>query len=81
MRIDKFLKVSRVIKRRTIAKEACDTGRVTLNGRPAKAGSEVSAGDEITVLFGTNELKLRVLELKETTKKEDAVHMYEVIGG
>jgi ribosomal 50S subunit-recycling heat shock protein len=79
MRIDKFLKVSRVIKRRTIAKEACDTGRVTLNGRTAKAGAEVAVGDEIAVLFGTNELKLRVLLLKETTKKEDAEQMYEVI--
>jgi ribosomal 50S subunit-recycling heat shock protein len=79
MRIDKFLKVSRVIKRRTIAKEACDTGRVTLNGRPAKAGAEVAVGDEVTVLFGTNELKLRVTELKDTTKKEDAEQMYEVI--
>jgi ribosomal 50S subunit-recycling heat shock protein len=79
MRIDKFLKVSRVIKRRTIAKEACDTGRVTLNGRPAKAGAEVACGDEIAILFGTNELKIRVLLLKETTKKEDAEQMYEVI--
>jgi ribosomal 50S subunit-recycling heat shock protein len=79
MRIDKFLKISRIIKRRTIAKEACDTGRVALNGRTAKAGADVSVGDEIAILFGTNELKLRIIELKETTKKEDAENMYEVI--
>ncbi|MDR1778704.1 MAG: RNA-binding S4 domain-containing protein [Clostridiales Family XIII bacterium] len=79
MRIDKFLKVSRIIKRRTVAKEACDLGRVEIGGRVVKAGAEVSPGDEITVHFGKNDLKVRVRSLAESTKKEDAADMYEVL--
>jgi ribosomal 50S subunit-recycling heat shock protein len=80
MRLDKFLKVSRIIKRRTVAKEACDTSRVLLNGRQAKAGAEVKEGDEIRVVFGGSEFLVRVKSLRETTRKEDAAEMYEIIG-
>lgn len=79
MRIDKFLKVSRLIKRRTVAKEACDAGRILLNERPAKAGAEVGVGDIITIRFGDRETKVRVLELSNTQKKEEAQNMYEVV--
>lgn len=81
MRIDKFLKNSRLIKRRTIAKEACDTGKVFLNDRPAKAGSEVKTGDIIKLEFGRGPLVIRVLILSESSKKEDAPSMYEIIEG
>lgn len=70
MRIDKFLKNSRLIKRRTIAKEACDTGKVFLNDRPAKAGSEVKTGDIIKLEFGRGPLVIRVLILSESSKKK-----------
>jgi ribosomal 50S subunit-recycling heat shock protein len=79
MRIDKFLKVSRIIKRRTVAKEACDRQLVFLNGRAAKAGAEVEAGDDIRVLFGASELHVKVTSLAESKRKEDADSMYEVI--
>ena len=79
MRIDKFLKVSRIIKRRTVAKEACDRERVLLNGRVCKAGAEVSAGDMIEVRFGESVFKARVLSLRESTRKEEAGDMYEVV--
>ena len=79
MRLDKYLKVSRLIKRRTVANEACDTSRVSVNGRAAKASYDVKVGDEISVAFGTRAVTVRVLELKETTKKSDAQGMYEVI--
>ena len=79
MRIDKFLKVSRIIKRRAVAKEACDAGRVEINGKVAKAGSEVQIGDKICIHFATSDMNVKVLELKETTKKLDAEGMYEVI--
>ena len=79
MRIDKFLKVSRLIKRRTVAKEACDTGRIMINGKAAKAGSEVKAGDVIEIQFGNNSLSAKVLKISETCKKEDAGGMYEII--
>jgi ribosomal 50S subunit-recycling heat shock protein len=79
MRIDKFLKVSRIVKRRTVAKEACDAGRVSVNGRTAKAGAEVAAGDEITVRFGGSVLNVRVVSVAENVRKEDAADMYEVI--
>ena len=79
MRLDKYLKVSRLIKRRTIANEACDAGRVMLNGKVAKAGSEVKPGDEISIGFGTREVKVRVLNVAETVKKEQAEEMYETI--
>lgn len=79
MRIDKFLKVSRIIKRRTIANEACDAGRVSLNGKTVKAGAEVKIGDIIEIQFGNNVTKVEVLDLKESTKKEDAAGMYRAI--
>ena len=79
MRIDKYLKNSRLIKRRTIAKEACDKERISINDRPAKAGAEVKPGDIVIIRFGNSELKIRVIELIESPKKEDAVKMYEVI--
>ena len=77
MRLDKFLTVSRIIKRRTIANEACDAGRVSVNGKIAKASVDVKVGDEIEIRFGSNITKVRVLNLSESTKKEDAVNMYE----
>jgi ribosomal 50S subunit-recycling heat shock protein len=80
MRLDKFLKVSRIIKRRSVAKEACDRERIAINGRTAKAGAEVRVGDEITVRFGESTLVVRVADLKESVRKEDAERMYEVIG-
>ncbi len=79
MRIDKFLKVSRLIKRRTIAKQACDENRISVNDKIAKAGTEVNIGDIISIEFGTRPVKVKVLEIKETTKKEDSSSMYEVI--
>ena len=79
MRIDKFLKISRIIKRRTVAKEACDRERVTLNGRVCKAGAEVAIGDVIEVRFGDRPFKARVLSLRENVRKEEAAGMYEVI--
>ena len=79
MRIDKFLKNSRIIKRRTVAKDACEQGRIFLNDKPAKAGAEVSVGDTITIRFGDRETKVRVLELSNTQKKEEAQNMYEVV--
>ena len=72
MRLDKFLKVSRLIKRRTVANEACDAGRVTVNGRPAKASVQVKPGDVIEIQFGTKTVKAEVLKLEDTTKKENA---------
>ncbi len=79
MRLDKFLKVSRIIKRRTVANEACDADRVTINGRPAKASAQVKEGDILEIMFGTNPLKVEVLTVKETVKKEEAKEMYRVI--
>ena len=79
MRLDKYLKVSRLIKRRTVANDACDGARVTVNGKAAKASYDVKEGDEITVLFGQKSVTVRVLQIKETTKKAEAVGMYEVI--
>ncbi|MDR1796622.1 MAG: RNA-binding S4 domain-containing protein [Clostridiales Family XIII bacterium] len=79
MRIDKFLKVSRIIKRRTIAKEACDLGRVSVGGRVAKAGTEVAAGDVIEVRFGSGAMKVRVLAVKESVRKEEAESLYEIL--
>ena len=72
MRIDKFLKVSRIIKRRTIANEACDAGRVLINDKVIKASAEVKVGDIVEVLFGGKSVKVEVLSLKETTKKDEA---------
>ena len=79
MRLDKFLKVSRIIKRRTIANDACDASHVTVNGRPAKASYDVKVGDEITVMFGARTVKVRVTSIHESIRKEDAVNMYEVL--
>ncbi|MBR4573410.1 MAG: RNA-binding S4 domain-containing protein [Lachnospiraceae bacterium] len=79
MRLDKFLKVSRIIKRRTVANEACDAERVTVNGRPAKASTQVKEGDILEIAFGTSPLKVQVLSVKETVKKEEAKEMYKSI--
>jgi ribosomal 50S subunit-recycling heat shock protein len=79
MRLDKFLKVSRIIKRRTVANEACDAERVTVNGRPAKAGYEVKVGDKISVRFGANTLNVEVLRVEDNVRKDDAAGMYREI--
>jgi len=79
MRLDKFLKVSRVIKRRTIANEACEAGRVQVNGKVAKASLKVKPEDIIEIQFGTKLVKLEVLKLEETTKKEEATELYKMI--
>ena len=79
MRLDKYLKVSRIIKRRTVANEACDAAHVTVNGRPAKASYDVKVGDEIIVSFGQRTLKIRVLDVRDFTAKADASSLYEVI--
>jgi ribosomal 50S subunit-recycling heat shock protein len=79
MRIDKFLKNARLIKRRTIAKEACDRERVLINDRPAKPGAEVKIGDVVHVRFGNGEIKVRVTALTESTRKENAADMYEIL--
>ena len=79
MRLDKFLKVSRIIKRRTVANDACDASHVSVNGRVVKASYDVKVGDEITVSFGARTVTVRVLSVKETVKKEDAISLYEVI--
>ena len=79
MRVDKFLKNSRLIKRRTIAKEACDQGRVNINNKQAKAGSEVEIGDIVHIEFGNSSISVKVLKLTEGTRKEDAQGMYEVV--
>lgn len=76
MRLDKFLKVSRLIKRRTIANEACDAGRVIVNGKPAKASAAVKTGDIIEIGFGTKTVKVEVLDVQETIKKDDAKELY-----
>lgn len=76
MRLDKFLKVSRLIKRRTVANEACDAGRVLVNGRSAKASLNVKTGDIIEIQFGTNSVKVEVLDVQETVKKDDAKELY-----
>ena len=79
MRLDKYLKVSRLIKRRTIANDACDSERITVNGKVKKASYNVKIGDEITVAFGTKSVTVRVLDIRDTTKKTEAVGMYEVV--
>lgn len=76
MRLDKYLKVSRLIKRRTVANEACDAGRVTVNGRPAKASAEVKVGDVIEIGFGNKAVKVQVTDIKETTKNDEAKEMF-----
>jgi ribosomal 50S subunit-recycling heat shock protein len=79
MRLDKYLKVSRLIKRRTVANDACDTSRITVNGKVTKASYNVKLGDLITVAFGTKSVTVRVLDIKETTKKAESAGMYEVV--
>ncbi len=79
MRLDKYLKVSRLIKRRTIANEACDAGRVLINNNPAKASANVKIGDVITIFFGEKEVKVEVLAIEETTKKEEAKELFRYI--
>ncbi len=76
MRLDKFLKVSRLIKRRTVANEACDAGRVLVNDKPAKASVNVKTGDMIEIQFGTSSVKVEVLDVQETVKKEEAKELY-----
>ena len=76
MRLDKFLKVSRLIKRRTVANEACDAGRVLVNDKPAKASVKVKPGDIIEIQFGTRTVKVEVLDIKDTTKKEEAGDLF-----
>lgn len=79
MRLDKYLKVSRIIKRRTIANEACDAGRVTVNGRVARASLEVKINDIIEISFGAKNVKVQVLNVAETVRKDDASLMYKII--
>ena len=79
MRLDKFLKASRIIRRRTVANEACDASRVTLNGRPAKAGTQIKVGDVAELKFGDKTLKFRILSDIAPTGKQDCSAMYEVI--
>jgi len=80
MRLDKYLKVSRIIKRRTVANEACDGGRVSVNGRVAKPGAEVKEGDIIEIRFGENVSRYQIVTLSEHALKADAAGMYRVIG-
>lgn len=79
MRLDKFLKVSRIIKRRTVANDVCSMGRVTVNGRPAKPSVKLKIGDVVTIEFGNGNVSFRVLKLETTVRKEDATEMYELI--
>ena len=79
MRLDKFLKVSRLIKRRTVANEACDAGRVLVNDKPAKASVKVKQGDIIEIQFGTRTEKVEVLDIKDTTKKEEAGDLFKYL--
>lgn len=79
MRLDKYLKVSRLIKRRTVANDACDAERVSVNGRAAKASYDVKVGDLITVSFGSKSVTVKVLEIRETTKKTESFGMYEIV--
>ena len=76
MRLDKFLKVSRLIKRRTVANEACDNARVTVNGRPAKASYDVKVGDRLEIQFGQITVRVEVLQVADNVRKDDAVGMY-----
>ena len=79
MRIDKFLKISRIIKRRTVANEACDNSRVSVNGRTVKASYEVKENDIVEIIFGTRTIKFRVKAVNAFAKKDDASYMYEII--
>ena len=79
MRLDKYLKVSRIIKRRTVANEACDAGRVIVNGKPARASYDIKVGDVIEITFGAREFKAEVTTVAETVRKEEASLMYKII--
>lgn len=79
MRLDKYLKVSRLIKRRTVANDACDAGRVAVNGKPARASYDVKVGDVLEISFGTRNVKVQVTAVSETVKKDDAALLYKII--
>ena len=79
MRLDKYLKVSRIIKRRTVANEACDAGRVIVNGKVARASYDVKVGDIIEISFGTRDVKVEVTLVTETVRKDDAASMYRIV--
>ena len=79
MRLDKYLKVSRIIKRRTVAKEACDGGRVSINGKAAKAGAEVKEGDVLEIRFGVRLGRYQITDVREVVRKESAAEMYRVL--
>jgi len=79
MRLDKYLKVSRLIKRRTVANEACDAGRVTVNGKVARASYDVKINDVIEIIFGARTVKLKVTDVSEVVRKDDAALLYEII--
>ena len=79
MRIDKFLKVSRIIKRRTVAKEACDASHIKVNGRVVKASYDVKEGDIVEIAFGERKLKIKVLDVREVIRKNEATNLYEVV--
>ncbi len=81
MRLDKYLKVSRIIKRRTVAKEACEGGRVSINGKVAKPSTNLKEDDIIEIVFGNKVLKAKITNLAEHVRKEDAKNMYEIIEG
>jgi ribosomal 50S subunit-recycling heat shock protein len=79
MRLDKFLKVSRLVKRRTLAKEVCDQGRILVDGKPAKAGTNISVGDELTIRFGQKIVTVRIEKIVENAKKDEAGLMYTLL--
>ena len=81
MRLDKYLKVSRIIKRRTVAKEACESGRVSINGKVAKAGTDIKEGDIIEIAFASKSLKAKIVNIADHVRKEDANAMYEILEG
>ncbi|MFZ2258327.1 MAG: RNA-binding S4 domain-containing protein [Clostridiaceae bacterium] len=81
MRLDKFLKVSRLIKRRTVAKDACDSGRVTINGKVSKAGTVITEGDIIEIVYASRKVRAKVLDIREVVRKDDAAAMYEILEG
>lgn len=79
MRLDKYLKVSRLIKRRTVANEACDAGRVSVNGKPARASYDVKVGDKLTIALGMREVTVEVVAVQETVAKNDAALLYKLL--
>lgn len=79
MRLDKFLKVSRIIKRRTVANDVCTLGRVSVNGKPSKPSVRLKVGDVVTIIFGNGSVSFKVLKLEETVRKENAAEMYEIL--